>query len=462
VIAARARRRRGTRPRAALAAALALGAAALALGAAGCAPDAGDGVPERPGIVLVIGDDVGWADYGFMGSAVARTPHLDALAAEGVVFTHGFTPASICQPSLQTLLTGLEPYLIERRLARERRAGRGTPPFAEVFATLPEILAERGYVAFEGGKFWEGDPLASGFTHAMTEWPPWRARPMPLVMRQAGGYGLALGRETLDPLFEFLDAHGEEPFFVWYAPMLPHVPFDAPPRYAELYRDAPIPGHARGYYANLTRFDDTVGQVLAYLDRRGLRSRTAVLYVVDNGWNASEPPSVSARGLGGEGAKLSIREAGFRTPVVVSWPGVLPQGRRDGRLVSLGDVFATLLDLAGAAPPTDSDGRSLLPWLTGGDRPARALVVGGGTGLRDGPPGKRSAPRQRDWYVRTPEWRYVFSGREGREALYRIGEDPGEERDLAAAHPEVLAELRSALLARIEAMDRAAGETGPD
>src|SRR3990172_9402904 len=144
-------------------------------------------LPERPGIVLVIGDDVGYADFGFMGSALAHTPHLDALAAEGVVFTHAFTPASVCRPSLQSLLTGLQPYAIEARLAREGRAGRGFPVFADTFATLPELLAERGYASFQGGKFWEGSPLAAGFTHAMMEGAPWRERLLAAVMFIARG-----------------------------------------------------------------------------------------------------------------------------------------------------------------------------------------------------------------------------------------------------------------------------------
>ncbi len=431
-------------------------AVAVAVGLPGC--KGGHGLPDGPGIVLVIGDDVGFADFGFMGSAVARTPHLDALAAEGVVFTHAFTPASVCRPSLQALLTGLQPHAIEARLLQDRRAQPGLLTFAEHFATLPEILVERGYAAFQGGKFWEGSPLAAGFTHAMTEFAPWRERPLPWLLQLAGGHSLALGRETLDPLFEFLDAHGEGPFFVWYAPMLPHVPFDAPARYAEPYRDLPLPPDARGYYANLTRFDHTVGEILAYLDRRGLRERTAVIYVADNGWDAATPSrDLAGAWLGGEAGKLSIREVGYRTPVILSWQGVLPGGRRDDRLVSALDVFATILDLAGAEPVPGTDGRSLLPLLAGGGDFSREHVVGGGTGLReDGlAPDDRAGPRQRAWFLRTPEWRYVFAGREGRESLYRIAEDPGEVHDLAGAHPDVLARLRRVLLAEIDAMERA-------
>lgn len=182
-----------------------------------------------------------------------------------------------------------------------------------------------------------------------------------------------------------------------------------------------------------------------------------MIYLADNGWDASTPlRDPAAVWLGGEAGKLSIREIGYRTPIIVSWPGVLPAGRRDDRLVSTLDVFATVLDLAGARPVPGTDGRSLLPLLAGQGEFSRDHVVGGGSGLReDGVAHQdRAGPRQHAWFLRTPEWRYVFAGREGVESLYRIEEDPGELHDLAGAHPEVLARLRRALLAEIEAMER--------
>src|SRR5262249_40050104 len=135
--------------------------------------------------------------------------------------------ASVCRPSLQSLLTGLPPLAVERQLARDQRSG-APRRFADSFETLPELLVRGGYRAFAGGKFWEGSPLDAGFTHALTDWPPWHAKsPLDPVTLAAGGYGLALGRETLAPLEAFLAEAGSEPFFVWYAPMLPHLPFDA-------------------------------------------------------------------------------------------------------------------------------------------------------------------------------------------------------------------------------------------
>ena len=114
------------------------------------------GLPESPNVVLIIGDDVAWTDFGFMGSEAVQTPRLDRLAREGIVFTHAFSTSSLCRPSLRSLLTGFDPYTVEIRLAAARRGKQARPTLEEVFETLPERLGERGYVSFQGGKFWEG------------------------------------------------------------------------------------------------------------------------------------------------------------------------------------------------------------------------------------------------------------------------------------------------------------------
>jgi uncharacterized sulfatase len=242
---------------------------------------------DPPNIVLIIGDDVGWSDFGFMGARDVHTPNLDRLASEGAVFTHAMSSASTCKPALRTLLTGLEPGEVRQRLLA---AGRGTsapPAFRDVFETLPERLAARGYASFQGGKFWEGGFLMGGFTHGMT----WRwgdeAAEFEGFHRHAGADALALGRETMEPLFAFLEEARGRPFFVWSAPLLPHLPHDAPDAFKALYADDPSPQWLRDYRANVTWFDATVGALIAKLDELALREDTLVVYVSDNGWDAS-------------------------------------------------------------------------------------------------------------------------------------------------------------------------------
>jgi len=326
-----------------------------------------------------------------------------------------------------------------------RREKRGRPTLEEVFETLPERLGERGYVSFQGGKFWEGRFEMGGFTHGMTRTFSPSAVVAKDMTKISGSEGLVLGRDTMRPLWDFLEAHSDQPFFVWYAPMLPHVPFDAPPRFWRLYAGDPVPLFVRGYRANLTRFDDTVGQILERLEELGLREHTLLLYVSDNGWDSS--PDAPIRGLGGSKGKGSIYELGFRTPLVLSWPGELAAGARDDRLVSLVDVFATILDFAGAEPVAGASGQSLLPLLVGSGDFHREFVVGG-----------RYNGRPHSWFLRTRTWRYIWFPGDRPEELYEIQDDPFETRNVADAHPEQLTRFREELAHWVARTERDAEE----
>lgn len=417
---------------------------------------AGSVPSEPPNIVLVISDDQGWPDFGFMGSEQVRTPNLDRLAEEGVTFSQGFDTGSSCRPSLLSLATGLHPVQLR---ARSGRSGRIELPrsLIEGFATLPGILSQRGYATFQGGKWWEGGFERGGFTHGMTLGP--RKPPGSL---DGGDVGLALGRDTMEPLWSFLEQHRDVPFFVWFAPMLPHAPFDAPDEYSEPYREA---GAAAPYFANIARFDARVGELLERLDALGLREKTLVVFLSDNGWDVHTPRSIDHPLLmDGPHGKSSIRELGFRTPVIFRWPGVLPAGVRDEHLVSTVDLLPTLLDFASAPVPPGLPGQSLRPLLTGRDGTARDFAFGGMLQLRNddpaaGPPFLRSEA----WFVRTPQWRLVWYPERGASELYRIDRDPFEEHDVAAEHPRVAEFLRARLEAWLRQARRPQGgsDAGP-
>ena len=400
---------------------------------------------QQPNIHVLMSDEHDAAVTGCYGDLVVRTPHLDRLARERIVFTHAFSTSSLCRPTLRSLLTGLEPYTVEVRIAAARRVERARPALEEVFETLPERLGERGYVSFQGGKFWEGTFEMGGFTHGMTRTFSTAAMFTKDLTKLCGSEGLTLGRETLQPLWDFLDVHSDRPFFVWYAPMLPHAPFDAPERFRRLYEGDPVPPSVRRYRANLTRFDATVGEVLDRLEELGLRQNTLVLYVSDNGWNSAPDAPISV--MGGSKGKGSIYELGFRTPLVLSWPGVLAAGARDDRLVSLVDVFATILDFAGAEPVPCASGRSLLPLLVGRGDFQRESVIGG-----------RFDQRPRPLFLRTRTWRYVWFPRDQPEELYKIEEDPFETRNVADAHPEQIGRFRDELARWVVRIEREARE----
>lgn len=383
---------------------------------------------ERPNLVLVIGDDHGYRDFGFMGSPVAQTPNLDRLAAEGIAFRVGYSAASVCRPSLRALLTGLHPaQLAEREHSR--------------VPTLPQALAGAGYATFRAGKSFAGDPTAAGFTEFM------RGDPV---------------RRDLAPVLAFIDRNRDRPFFLWFAPKLPHRPFDAPPEFNEAYRGANLSANERGYFANVSRFDAGVGRLLEHLDKRDLRRRTLIVYLSDNGFEPVESVTAPDRAdplgrrvalnrfsFGGPRGKASLYEAGFRTPVVASWPGVIPQGRLRDDLVSSVDLVPTLLAYAGVSPLPGLPGYDLRDAFEGRAVPARQRIVGIVDEVRsDTPAGGALGPERFSGpgaFVRDARWHYLWFF-DRREELYDTRADPGETRDLAGVQAQRVTRMRAELL----------------
>lgn len=321
-----------------------------------------------PNIVLIISDDQAWTDYGFMGHAHIQTPHLDRLARQSLMFTRGYVPSSLCRPSLATMITGLYPHqhgitgndptlpdpgvnaMASRRNPKYTRFYETLMQRIELHPTLPRLLGEKGYLSLQTGKWWEGPPRRGGFTYAMTHGDPARGG-------RHGDVGLKVGREGLQPIVDFLNEASakEEPFFLWYAPFLPHTPHNPPERLLAKYRDkTPFLPIAK-YWAMCQWFDETCGQLLDHLEARKLSENTLVLYVCDNGW-IQRPDA----GRFAPRSKRSPYEGGVRTPIMVRWPGrVLPR-RDDQTLVSSIDLAPTILRACGLAPSAAMTGVDLL------------------------------------------------------------------------------------------------------
>lgn len=166
---------------------------------------------DKPNVLMIVGDDWGWTDFGFMGHPDIQTPHLDRLAKEGALFPNGYTPTSLCRASLASILTGQ--FAHQHRICcndpPEGVARDAMLPFIKESPALPRLLQAAGYESFQTGKFWEGHHTNGGFTAGMT------------TKGRHGEEGLSIGRKTLDPIFEFVDK-ASKPWFVWYAPMMPH------------------------------------------------------------------------------------------------------------------------------------------------------------------------------------------------------------------------------------------------
>lgn len=392
----------------------------LLLGRAARAADS-----RPPNVVLIIGDDHGWPYSGFMGDPIARTPNLDALAAQGTTFTNAHNPVSVCQPSLRALLAAVHTVQWRRKTEALASVLGRLPRRSEVahFRTVARELGRRGYRSWEGGKFWEGTFATAGFTHGLAT---------SISPGYFGSVGDQFGREgwsentALAPLQAFLDEAADDPFFLWVAPMLPHLPYDAPALFRAPYQQLGLSNAEVGYYANVSWLDALIGRLLAELQARGLRDDTLIIYVSDNGF---EIDTMVGSGHG----KGTLYELGTRTPLIFNWPGNVPAGVIRDDLVSTLDVPATVLDFAGADQLGDGDARSLRSAIASGAPVGRDQIV---SELPGGPANNGG------FWVRTPQWRYVAAA-DGPEELYEIALDPFEALDVAALHPGLLEQFRA-------------------
>jgi arylsulfatase A-like enzyme len=319
-----------------------------------------------PNIVFIISDDHAWNDYGFMGHPHIATPRLDRLAGESITFHRGYTPVPLCRPSLASIITGLYPHqhgvpgndpaLPDADINPQRE--RQNPRYAHYYETLvanftrqPNLvrdLVSRGYVALQTGKWWEGEPVQSaGFTHAMTRGQGKGAR--------HGDDGLAIGRTGMDPIRQFIAEADGKPFFIWYAPFLPHTPHTPPDELLQKYlKLAPTEAAAR-YWACVEWFDRTCGELLDHLEAKGLLKNTIVIYTCDNGWiqDPEKPNRFAPR------SKQTAYEGGVRTPIMISWPGRLKPRQDTQHLASNVDLWPTIAGLLEIPAPRALPGINL-------------------------------------------------------------------------------------------------------
>jgi uncharacterized sulfatase len=385
-----------------------------------------------PNVVLIVADDQGWTDFGFMGHEAVRTPHLDRLAAESATFVNGYVPTSLCRASLATLLTGQ--YAHQHKICcndpPDGVARAAMHPFIKKAPALPRLLARAGYVSLQTGKYWEGHYANAGFTHGMT------------TRGRHGDAGLVIGRRTMKPIYDFIEGRKGKPFFLWYAPMMPHEPHNPPERLLGKYRAPGRPLKLAKYYAMIEWFDQTVGELLGYLDKNGLRDDTLVLFVVDNGWVQETGEKRTTRGWFAPKSKLSPYDGGVRTPVLVRWPGRTKAGKRQD-LVSTIDVAPTVLSACGVKVPPEMPGLSLLDCAAGKGPLPRQAVFGEiyeHTAIDLEKPAVNLTHR----WVRRGDWKLIVPVK-GAAELYDLERDPTERKDLAAGEPARVKELTKVL-----------------
>jgi arylsulfatase A-like enzyme len=444
---------------------------------------------ERPNIVLIMTDDMGYGDLGFHGNPVIDTPSLDAMAKRSARLTT-FYVSPVCAPTRASLMTGRFNY---RTRCIDTYIGRAMMDTEEV--TIAEILREAGYGTGIFGKWHLGDcypmrPMDQGYEQSLIHRGGGIGQPSdptgaegkytdPVLFRngeaeQMKGYCTDVYYQNAISFINKCD-EADRPFFVYLPDNCPHGPFhDVPADLYQKYRKRNLAndqfpqdkGHKLPPRANVDQrarifsmienVDRNVGRLFKNLDERKLTDNTLVIFMVDNGPNGRRYVA------GFQGSKSHVHEGGVRSPFFAHWPAMLKAGHEDATPAAHIDVLPTLLAASGVSRPKGLklDGRSMLPQLMGSTAPTqeRLLVIQSHRG--DKP------VRYHNFMARRGNWKIVNNSGFGREALpgppsfelFDLGSDPLEQNNLAAAKPKVLAELR----AEYDAWFDDVGSTRPD
>ena len=435
--------------------------------------------PAPPNVVLILADDLGWADTTLYGhTRLYQTPNLERLAQRGMTFTRAYSASPLCSPTRSAILTGLSPARTGittpnchlPQVVLQATPGRSAPPGKKEIAPIPvtrlrteyrtlaEALKDAGYATGHFGKWHLGpepySPLQQGFDVDVPHHPgpgpagsyvaPWKFKdfdPDPGEPDQHIEDRMA--REAV----AFMEKHHQEPFYLNYWMFSVHAPFDAKNALIEKYRGLVKPDDAQRsptYAAMVESMDDAVGTLLDTLDRLGIADHTIILFTSDNGGNMynevdGTTPTSNAPLRGG---KATMFEGGVRMPCIVSLPGVTAPGSRSDALIQSEDFYPTLIEALALMPAPDQsfDGISILPALRGEalSREAIFQYFPHDPGVPDWLPPAVSVHRG-DWKL----IRLFHGGERGahRYLLFNLKDDPGEKNNLAATEPARVAEL---------------------
>ncbi|MBI4626160.1 MAG: sulfatase [Verrucomicrobia bacterium] len=423
---------------------------------------------QRPNIVFVLVDDMGYGDIGCMGATDIRTPHIDRLAREGVKFTDFYANAPVCTPTRTGFMTGrwqqrcgIE-FAFGYQVEQFRRVNDQWVPEPDIHAlglplsetTIAQRLKSAGYRTGAFGKWHLGyrdeyNPVKRGFDEYFGE-----------LLGHADHYrhayydGTYALREGLEPVkragyltdlineraAKFVREHAREPFFLYVPHLAVHAPFQPPdaPETPMVTRETMLLGSRAIYRAMLERVDAGVGMILAELEKHGIADNTLVVFSSDNGGERY------ARNAPLFHHKATLWEGGIRVPCLMRWPAKLPRGKITHQAGITMDLTATFLAAAGATLPAGykPDGINLLPILTG-EQPESERTFYWRI--------DRSNRKQRA--IRQGQWKYLNDGNT-MDLLFDLSTDIGERHNLGYAHPAVLKGLKAKLAAWEAEIDR--------
>lgn len=431
-----------------------------------------------PNVIFILADDLGWADttlYG--GTRFHQTPNLQRLAERGMLFTRGYSASPLCSPTRSAILTGLSPARTgittpsghtEEVILQATVGARAAPQHKAVmpasvtrlkseYRTLAESLKDAGYVTGHFGKWHLGREPYSALQQGFDTDLPHHPGPGP-----AGSYvapwkfdtfhetkpGEHIEDRMAAEASAWIEKHRDKPFFLNYWAFSVHAPFNAKQELIEKHRQRVNPQDSQRsptYAAMLESFDDAVGTLLQTLDRLQLADRTVIVFTSDNGgnmYNEVDGGVSPTSNLPLRGGKATLFEGGTRVPTVVVWPGITAAGSRSDVMIQSEDYYPTLLDGLGLQPADGQqfDGSSFLPALRGQSHPRPPLFqyFPHNPAVPDWLPPAVSVHRD-DWKL----IRIFHSGEAGahRWLLFNLTQDIGEQKNLAAQEPAIVAEL---------------------
>lgn len=442
--------------------------------------DVGTGSINQPNIILILADDLGYGDLGFLGQSVIETPNLDRLAAEGMFFSNHYSGATVCAPSRSALMTGLHTGHTPIRGNYEIQP-EGQYPMPDTILTLPKVFQQAGYNTGAFGKWGlgfvgtKGDPNNQGFgqffgyncqriVHRYYPEYLWKNNEKVLLpgndwIQKSTYAPEIIHKESL----KFIEENAGNPFFMFVPSVMPHAELAAPdgdlldyyrkkigeeqPHVAKAgsdYGDDPfdIPGYQSNAYprasyaAMVALLDRQIGEIIQKLDELGLTDNTIIVFTSDNGPHVeggNDPDFFKSNGVF-RGYKRDLYEGGIRTPFIVKWPGVIKKGSTSDHVSAFWDLLPTLAEIIGQEVPKAIDGISFLPTLKGetNQRSHEYLYwefheLGG-----------RQAIRKGDWKA----VKYgVKNNPDAAMELYNLKEDPSESQNLASIHPGIIQEM---------------------
>lgn len=430
---------------------------------------------RKPNIIYILADDLGYGDPGSYGQTKFETPNIDRLAAEGIRFTQHYSGATVCAPSRSALMTGLHTGHTPIRGNKEVKP-EGQYPLPDSIPTLPKVLKTLGYATGAFGKWGLGFPGSEGapenqgidqffgyncqrLAHNYYPRHLWsNEQKVALPENNGDSTGIYAPDLIHKQAMSFIEDNSNQPFFLFYAAVIPHAELVAPEPYMEKYRGKYDPEHAyQGYdegpgfregpygsqpeshaafAAMVNHLDDCVGSLLAKLVELGIDDNTLVIFTSDNGPHlegGADPDYFDSNGIY-RGYKRDLYEGGIRVPMIARWPGKIAPATQSDHPSAFWDVMPTLIELTGAEPISGLDGLSFTPTLLGEGTQQKHQYLYWEFHEKKG----RRALRQGKWKL--VQYQVGFP-EESTLELFNIDIDPSETNDLADDHPELVEEL---------------------